>query len=539
MKFLRIVISGVLVPLVAAACATITPAGEPAVRGYDLLIAGGTVFDGRGTAGVQADVAIRGDRIVAVSTAPLDRSRATRVIDARGSYVTPGFIDVHAHLEPIMSIPSAESHVRQGVTTAIGGPDGRSPWPLGDHMLRLEELGIGMNVGYTVGHNTVREWVVGLEDRRPSEAELTRMEELVAIGMREGAFGISTGLKYIPGAFAEVDEVIALSRVVAEAGGFYTSHLRDEGLELMDAVAETIEIGERAGLPVVISHHKVVGRPMWGSSVRSLAMVDSARARGVDVRIDQYPYTATHTGLSILVPEWAQAGGQTELVRRLDDPVLHDSIFQGIVFNLRMDRGGGDLRRVQFSAVSWDRSLDGATLHDWAVREGLEPTLENGARLVVEAMRRGGARSVFHALDEEDVRRIMRHPQTMIASDGRLVVPGDGHPHPRWYGTFPRVLGHYVRDQGVLGWEEAIHRMTGLPATLLGLTDRGVIAEGAHADLVVFDPATVRDRATFQDPHQYPEGISHVILNGSVTVDGDAFHDTRAGRILRHPVSRN
>jgi N-acyl-D-amino-acid deacylase len=521
----------------AAACA-VPPADRAQPEAYDLLITGGTVLDGTGAEGFRADVAVRDDRIVRISRDPLLHEAAARVIDAAGMHVVPGFIDVHAHLDPILRLPDSESHVRQGVTTALGGPDGRSPWPIGEQLDTLEALGIGMNVAYTVGHNTIRQAVMGLDDRLATPAELEEMRGMMARAMEEGAFGISTGLKYLPGAFADLDEVVALSRVVADAGGFYTSHLREEGLGLIEAVEETIEIGRQAALPVVISHHKVVGRPMWGQSRETLAMVDSARALGIDVRIDQYPYTATHTGISILVPEWSRAGGDDAFLERLEDPVLYDSIFDGIVFNIRMDRGGDDLRRVQFSGVSWDRSLEGGTLHDWAVREGMEPTPETGAELVIEAMRRGGARAIFHALEEEDVRRIMQHPQTMIASDGRLVRPGDGHPHPRWYGTFPRVLGHYTREEGVLDWPEAVHKMTGLPADLLGLADRGTIREGAFADLVIYDPERVIDRATFEDPHNYPEGIDWVIVNGVVTVDGGEFRDLRPGRVLRHGRDR-
>ncbi|HUG40411.1 MAG TPA: D-aminoacylase [Longimicrobiales bacterium] len=507
--------------------------GAAGPRGYDLLIAGGTVFDGAGSAGVAADVGVRGDRVVRISRTPLDRGRAGRVIDASGLYVAPGFIDVHAHLDPILRLPGAESHVRQGVTTALGGPDGSSPWPLGAYLDSLEVVGIGLNVGYTVGHNTIRRQVMGLADRRATTGELDAMSRMVARGMGEGAFGISTGLKYLPGAFADLEEVVALSRVAADSGGFYTSHMREEGLGLIEAVAELLEIGRRAGLPVVVTHHKVVGQPMWGSSRRTLAMIDSARAAGTDARVDQYPYTATYTGISVLIPAWAQAGGDSAFLARLDDPALRDSIFRGIVHNIERDRGAGDISRVQLARVEWDTTLEGLTLADWARREGREPTPEIGAGLVIEAMRRGGASAIYHALDEEDVRRIMRHPQTMIASDGRLTQPGEGHPHPRWYGTFPRVLGRYVREEGVIGWAEAIRKMTALPAHLLGLEGRGVLREGAYADITIFDPASVADRATFEDPHRYPAGVPYVIINGVVTVDGGEYRDVRAGRALR------
>ena len=506
---------------------------QPVARPWDLLITGGTVVDGSGAPRYAADVAIRGDRIIGVSRTPLPPDSARRVIDARGRVVAPGFIDLHAHLEPLLQLPGAESAARQGVTTALGGPDGGGPWPLGPYLDSAAQLGLGINVAFLTGHNTIRRAVLGMADRAPTAAELDRMRGMVAQAMGQGAWGLSTGLIYLPGTYAKTDEIVALAQVAADSGGIYTSHLRAEGLGLIEGVAEALEIGRRAHIPVVLTHHKVIGRAMWGASVRTLAMVDSARAAGTDVMLDQYPYTATYTGISVLVPAWAMANGDTAFARRLRTPALRDSIVRGIVFNIQNDRGGGDLSRVQFARVPWSHDLEGQTLADWARRRGLDPTPENGAILVLEAVRRGGVSAIYHVLDDGDVERIMRHPQTMIASDGRLVRPGDGHPHPRWYGTFPRVLGVYTRERGVLTLEEAIHKMTGRPAPRLGLGNRGRIAEAAFADLVVFDPATVRDRATFEAPHQYPEGIEEVLVNGVPVVDGGRFTNARPGRTLR------
>ena len=500
---------------------------------WDVLIRGGTVVNGTGQPRFSADVAVRDDRIVRVSREPLDPGLAARVIDATGLVVSPGFVDIHTHLDPLLRLPGGESHVRQGVTTALGGPDGSGPFPLDEYLAEAEALGLGLNVGYMVGHNTVRGAVLGLEDRAPTPDELREMEAMIAAGMDDGAWGISTGLKYLPGAFAELPEIVALSRVAAEHGGFYTSHLREEGLGLIESVAEALEIGRQAEIPVVLTHHKVVGQPMWGSSERTLAMVDSARAAGTDVMMDQYPYTASHSGITILVPAWAMEGGTDALLERMDDPALADSILDGIELNIVNDRGGNDLRRVQFSRVEWDESLEGLTLHDWAVRDGLEPTPATGARLVIEAVRRGGANGIYHAMDEADVERIMAHPQTMIGSDGRLVALGDGHPHPRWYGTFPRVLGLYARERGVLTLEQAVRKMSGLPAERIGLRERGQVRAGWYADLVVFDPETVSDRATFEDPHQYPVGIEYVLVNGRIAVDGGEFLDVRSGSVLK------
>jgi dihydroorotase/N-acyl-D-amino-acid deacylase len=518
-----------ILPRAWPAAAVGAPARQPPA--FDVLIVGGTVVDGTGAAGRRADVGIRGDRIVAVA-ASLPRAGARRVIDAAGRTVAPGFIDLHAHLEPLLQLPLMESALRQGVTLALGGPDGGSPLPLAPYLDSVRTAKPGINVAYLVGHNDVRRAILGMADRAPSAAELARMQRLVAEAMGQGAFGLSTGLLYLPGTYSNVEEVIALAQVASDSGGIYTSHLRKEGIGLLDGVGEALEIGRRAKIPVVLTHHKAVGQQMWGKSVVTLAMVDSARKAGTDVMIDQYPYTATHTNLGVLVPSWAMAGGNAEFRTRLDNPVLKDSIVQGIIFNILNDRGGGDLARVQFSRVTWDRTLEGKTLKDWAARRNLAPTPENGAQLVLEAMLNGGANAIYHVLDEGDVRRIMSSPFTMIASDGRLSQPGDGHPHPRAYGTFPRVLGEYVRNQRLLTLEAAVHKMTQMPAQRLGLNDRGVLREGAVADVVVFDAATVKDQATFTEPHQYPVGIGTVIVNGTVAVDGGKATGVRAGRVL-------
>ena len=516
--------------------AQIIDSKQSAEQKWDILIQGGTVVDGTGEPRFMADVAIQGDRIVAVSSTPLSIKLAKEVIDATGKVISPGFVDIHTHLDPLFTLPGGESHVRQGVTTALGGPDGTAPWPLVSYLDRADEIGVGLNVGFMVGHNTVRREVIGLEDRAPTAVELIRMQRMVTQGMIEGAWGISTGLKYLPGAFAELQELVALSSMVVPYGGFYTSHLRDEGLGLLESVSEALEIGRQAEIPVVLTHHKVVGQPMWGSSSTTLNMVDSARDAGTDAMMDQYPYTASHSGITILIPAWAMEGGTDALLIRMEDSVLADSILAGIEFNIKYDRGGNDLRRVQFSRVSWDKSLEGKTLYDWAVRDGFDPTPATGAKLVIESIRRGGANGIYHAMDEADVEAIMSHPYTMIGSDGRLVALGDGHPHPRWYGTFPRVLGLYSREKGILELEEAIRKMTSMPAKRIGLPKRGQVEMGWFADLVVFDPETIIDRATFQEPHQYPVGIEWVLINGQIALENGIYRDVRSGKVLRKEV---
>ncbi|MBE9490567.1 MAG: D-aminoacylase [Bacteroidetes bacterium] len=503
---------------------------------YDILILNGEIYDGSGSDPITMDVAIKGSLIVKIGD--LSSFKAKRIIDANGLAVSPGFIDMHAHLDPILELSECESHVRQGVTTALGGPDGSSPWPLAKYMDTLNQIGVGMNVAYLIGHNTVRKNVMKLENRAPTESELNKMKEQIAQGMKDGAFGISTGLKYLPGAFSKIDEVVALSKVASEYEGIYTSHLREEGLGLLDAVEEAITISHDANIPVVLTHHKVIGKPMWGKSEKTLQMVDSARVSGLNILIDQYPYNASYTSISILIPSWARAGGNKAFKKRVSDPKLRDSIKSGIIFNIINDRGGNDLARVQFAKVKWMPELEGKTLKYWCEKKGIEPSIENGADLVIEAQVNGGASCVFHAMDEKDVERIMQHPQTMIASDGRLVKPGMGHPHPRWYGTFPRVLGRYVREKGIISLPQAIYKMTKLPAATLGLKDRGLIKEKMKADIVIFDPKTIIDKATFENPHQYPEGINFVIINGEFSIDKGIFQHVKAGEVLKKKIDK-
>jgi len=517
--------------------ALLAPIQQPPA--YDLLITGGMVLDGTGAPGFRADVAVKGDRIVAVSRTAIPRTRAAKVLDAAGLTVSPGFIDLHAHNEPIFRYPDAESRVRQGVTTTLGGPDGGGPYPFGAYLDRAEKLPLGINSGWLVGFGSIRQAVLGRSARAPSAEELERMQRMVGEAMHEGAFGISTGLFYVPQTYATTEEVIAVSKIAADSGGFYTSHLRKEGIGALEGVAEAIRIGREARIPVVLTHHKVIGKAMWGKSNQTLALMDSARSAGQDVMADQYPYTASSTSFGVLVPAWAMADGDTAFARRVKDPILRDSIITGIIDILENDRGGGDLHRPQFASVSWKPDLNGKTLYDWAVERGVPTTSAGAAPLVIEGVLNGGASMVFHVMDEQDVQRIMRHPWTAIASDGSISEPGPTVPHPRNYGTFPRVLGRYVRELKVLTLPEAVRKMTSLPAARMGLTDRGKIAVGMMADLVVFDPRTVADRATFTQPHQYPVGIPHVVVNGQVEVENGAMTSARAGRVLRHTAGQS
>ena len=499
---------------------------------YDIIISNGEVYDGSGSKSMITDIGIIGSEIVKIGD--LRGLSAKRIINAKGLVVSPGFIDVHTHLDPILKLSNCESHLKQGVTTSLGGPDGSSPWPFGKFLDTLDQIGVGMNIGYLIGHNTIRKNVMSLDNRAPTKDEMDIMKSQISLAMDQGAFGISTGLKYLPGNFSKIDEIISLSKVASKKGGIYTSHLRDEGLGVIESVKEAIDISKYAKIPVILTHHKVIGKPMWGKSSQTLALVDSARIAGLEILMDQYPYEASYTGISVLIPGWARAGGNKQFAKRIDNPLLRDSIKNGIIFNILNDRGGNDLNRVQFAKVKWMPELEGKTLKYWAKKRGLNPSVENGAELVIEAQLKGGASCVFFAMDKEDVENIMKHPQTMIASDGRLVRPGDGHPHPRWYGTFPRVLGHYVRKKNTLSLSEAIYKMTLLPAKTIGLKNRGVLKEGMKADITIFNSKTVIDKATFKKPHQYPDGIFYVIVNGKLAIDDENFMGIKAGEVLRY-----
>jgi dihydroorotase/N-acyl-D-amino-acid deacylase len=350
--------------------------------------------------------------------------------------------------------------------------------------------------------------------------------------MEQGALGISTGLFYVPGSFTSTEEVIELSKVAAEYSGIYISHMREEAAQLIDSVEETIRIGGEAGIPVQMTHHKVIGVENWGAAVESLRLVDEARARGVDVTIDQYPYTASQTGITALIPQWAQEGGRDQMLARINSPETRSTIKNEVVAKILYDRGGGDPKNVFISRNSWAPEMAGKNLADLAIEAGMEPTPENAADVVFDIIRGGGATAVYHAIGPDDVDLIMRHPATAIGSDGPVGIFGEGAPHPRQYGTFARVLGHYVRERGVITLEEAVKKMSSQSARRLNIHDRGLITEGYYADVAVFDAAEIIDRATFEDPHQYAEGMKYVLVNGEVVVEGGAHTGRRPGRIL-------
>lgn len=501
---------------------------------FDILIKGGRVVDGSGNPWIHADVGINADRITTVGN--LDGASATHEIDATGLVVAPGFIDPHTHaLDGIFDVPTADSALLQGVTTLTEGNDGSSPFPIDEHYARIQQARISTNWAVFVGQGTIREQVIGAEDRDATPAEIERMRQMVAEAMEQGALGISTGLFYVPGSFTPTEEIVELSKVAASYNGIYISHMREEADYLLDSVQETINIGELAGIPVQITHHKVIGKQNWGDSVDSLRLVDEARARGVDVSIDQYPYTASQTGITALVPQWVQEGGRDAMIRRIESAETRQAIKDAIVDKILFDRGGGDPKNVSISLNTWDPEMAGKNLAQITEERGMSPTPENAADVVMDIISKGGATAVFHAIDDSDVVRIMQHPATAIGSDGPLGVFGVGAPHPRQYGTFARVLGHYVRERGVISLEEAVRKMSSLSAQRLGIRDRGLLREGYFADIAIFDPEEVRDMATFEDPHQYAVGMRHVLVNGEVVVTDGKHNGARPGRILHGP----
>ena len=452
---------------------------------YDVLILGGTVIDGTGADGFRADVAVSDGRIALVSRNGIDPTLGKTVIDAEGQVVTPGFIDNHSHVQQsIAEYPLAENFLRQGITTLVASlHSGDQPWPLEEFASSLETA---PNIGFFAGHSWTRKEVMGMDDRAPTEVELDEMRSLVDQSMREGALGLSTGLLYVPANFAETEEIIELAKVAAAHGGIYVSHMRNEGSGLIESVAEVIRIADEANIPAQINHHKAVGAGQWGWSERTLAMIDSANAAGLNVTHDLYPYTASSTGSSILFPQWALAGGAEAFAERVADEDTRVRMEEDMLHIFQNDRVGNDISRIQFRVLGSNVSYNGRTLADYAVDHGLEANLENGIDLAIELQLRGGFSAIYHAMDEQDVIRIMQHPLAMIETDGDAVGYGIGYPHPRSYGAFARVLSRYVRELEVLTLEEAVRKMTSMPARWLGRSDMGVLAEGMRADVAVF-----------------------------------------------------
>ena len=501
---------------------------------YDLLIAHGTVVDGTGQPRFQSDVAVRGDRIVIVR--PGIRADATTpVVDATGLVVSPGFIDNHAPLTTLEEHPLAENLLRQGITTVMASLHSQDqPWPLDAYAARVR---MAPNVGLFAGHTWIRRRVMGLANRDPTPQELDEMRALVDQSMRQGALGLATGLEYVPASFAKTPEVIALASVAAAYGGSYVTHMRDEGPRLLESVDEAIRIGREAGLPVLINHHKATGAAQFGWTVRSLAAIDAAVRRGQRVAHDVYPYTAFSTYSDLMFPAWALADGPDAFRARVADAAVRARLVAEMQTIFPQQAGPGPAS-IQFRDIASEPSFQGRTLSDYLTARGQPDTIAAAVEALIDLQVRGGFIGIFHAMDEADMLRIMRHPLAMFGTDADLVEMSKGFPHPRSYGAFPRVLGQYVRDTPVLTLEAAIRKLTSMPAAWWGQEDRGTVAPGRRADLVLFDATRMADRATYADPHHYPDGVTHVVVNGVAVISGGRLTGERPGRFLsRRPAS--
>lgn len=497
---------------------------------YDLLIRNGTVIDGSGKPAFRADVAVRNGKIAAVGD--LAGAKAARVIDAAGLVVAPGFIDVHTHADDLADRPAAENFLRMGVTTIVAGNCGSSAVDVGAALAKLRQGGAAVNFGTLLGQGSVRQAVMGGERRLPTRAEMERMKALVSKAMADGALGLSTGLQYVPGSYASQGEIVALARVACKAGGLYASHMRNEGTEIEAALTETLAVGEQAGCPVEVSHLKIDSPNRWGLSGKALAMIDAARARGLDVEADQYAYTAAGSSLSIRFPDWALEGTDEQVRQRFADEATWRRIEAGLK-DLLAARGFTDLSFATVAAYEPDPSLQGLTMKQVAeklVGDGSAASQFEAARRM---MLRGGASMVYHLMSEEDVERILRHPWVAVASDSSVLPFGEGRPHPRGYGNNARVLGLYVREKKVIGLEEAVRKMTSLPAGHFKLAGRGLVREGQAADLVLFDPGRVADPSTFEKPHAYAAGFPYVIVNGVPVIDDGRLTGAKPGQVLR------
>lgn len=498
---------------------------------YDLIIRNGRVLDGTGVPWRYADVAIRGDRIAAVGTLPA-QATAERTIDATGLYVTPGFIDPHSHAGEGLGtaeLAPAVPILHQGITTLAINPDGGGPAQLGPQLDTIRQHGPGVNVVPLIGHNAVRTAVMDRADRAPTAEEQQRMEQHVREAMELGAFGLSSGPFYVPGKYSTTPELVGLAKVAAQyPGAFHTSHIRDESnydVGVESAVSELIQVSREARLPGIVTHIKVLGPQVWGQSAKIIDLIESARAEGLEIWADQYAYEASGSGLQpALVPGWAQEGGAQALAKRLRDRRQRARIREGMLENLER-RGGA--HAVMIRNYPPDQSRQGNRLDELAQELGQEPV-----DVAIDMLINGGAPIVSFNMSEQDIEAFMRQRWTMTCTDGGLSAFGSGVEHPRAYGAFPRKIRRYSLDRNVIPLEQAIHSSTGLTATVLGITDRGFLRPGAFADVLVFDPQTFADQATYEKPDAYATGVRYLTVNGRLAIDGGNITEQRAGRVL-------
>ena len=522
-------IKAVLLIVILAASVLVIPAQRPV---YDLVITNARIVDGTGNPWFRGSIAVKDGRIARVGR--FDASNARQTIDASGKIVAPGFIDVHVHTEDVFDNPTAENFVRMGVTSRVTGNCGGSDLDIGAFLGRLKTKPIAVNIASLIGHNTVRSKVVGLDNRAPTAEEQARMNAYVEQAMKDGAVGFSTGLIYLPGTFAKTEEVVEMAKAASKYGGIYTSHIRDEGTEVVKAVEEAINIGEQANMPVEVSHFKIASGALWGKTAMTIGLVEAARKRGLTVTVDQYAYTASSTNIDSRLPSWAIAGGREAGKKRLADPATRKKVANEIKAELKKKKFK-DFSYAYVASYRPNPEYNGKNIKEISKITQGKDNLDAQIEQFIQMYEKGGAGMVYQQMAEPDVQNIMRQPFTMIASDSGVQRLGSGVPHPRGYGNNARVLGHYVRDLHLVTLEDAIRKMTSLPAQTFALKDRGLIREGFAADLVIFDDAKIADLATFDKPHQYATGISDVIVNGEIVFDGTDMTGKMSGQALFGP----
>jgi|Deesub1362B_J571_1020462.scaffolds.fasta_scaffold00877_8 N-acyl-D-amino-acid deacylase len=530
-------------------------------KDYDLLIVNGIVYDGLGNPGKKMDIAIKGEMIFKIGN-NLKKNKAKKVIDAKGLAIAPGFIDAHSHTDVELLVnPKAESKIRQGVTTEISGNCGYSPFPIPEVVFeeqreylkkeydlelnwrdingfftRLSEKGIALNYATLLGQGSLRGEVVGFNDRPPTEEELKKMRELIKENMKAGALGISTGLEYAPGSFAKTNEIIELCKVVSKLGGIYATHMRDEGDHLLEAIDEAIKIAREAKISLQISHLKIAYLRNWLKIDSALAKIDKAKKQGINILADRYPYIAGSTGLSLYFPLWARQGTTEEFIERLKNPALDERI-RSYVKEQEKKLGSWDKVLICSVFTEKNKHLEGKNILEAAKEAGKEP-YEFMRDLLIEEKNRVGM--ITFMMDEDNLKQILAHPLVVVGSDGNAVAPygklKKGKPHPRYYGTFPRILGKYVREEKILSVSQAIKKMTSLTAEKFGLNKRGQIKEGYFADLVIFNPNEIIDLAIWERPHQYSKGIEYVIVNGQIVIKEGEHTGALPGKILKKEI---
>lgn len=502
----------------------------------DILILNGKIIDGTGNSWYYGNIAVKDGKIIGIGK--VNYFLAAKIIDAGGMIVAPGFIDVHTHLEDDETKdPEAKSFIYDGVTTCVTGNCGSSNTDIGKYLQWIDSLKLSINVASLIGHNDVRKAVMGRANRDATAEEMQRMENIVEKAMKDGAVGLSTGLIYIPGTYTKTPEIVSLAKIAARYNGLYATHMRDEGDSVTFAIEEALTIGREAYIPVEISHFKLSGQHNWGRSRITVPMIEKARKEGIEVTIDQYPYTASSTSISTLIPDEILADGQDSIKARLQRPEVKKYVVKSILDRLKKRK----LKHLSYAVIAYyapDTAYNGKSIEEINLMKGRKHKAKYEAETVIDIMMAGGASAVFHGMSEEDIKRIMQYPFNMFASDASIRVLGRGMPHPRGYGTNARVLAKYVREEKIITLEEAIRRMTSLPAQKFQLSDRGLLKVGMAADIVIFDEKEVKDISTFDKPHAYSKGFHFVIVNGVLTVNFEKHLGVRAGKALYGPGTR-